>query len=895
MNAERDRLNEVPRGRSPWRRWGPYLSERAWGTVREDYSAGGDAWEYFPFEHAHSRAYRWNEDGLAGICDDRQTLCFALALWNGQDRVLKERLFGLSGPQGNHGEDVKECWWYLDCTPTHSWMRWRYMYPQTEFPYERLISENAARGREQPEFELIDTGVFDEGRYWEVTCDYAKAGPDDLLIRITVRNAGPERAMLDLLPTLWFRNTWSWDVAKLKPSIALRDGGLVAVHEELGTFRLDSSGEPEPLFCDNETNAHLLFGPNIAQSTPYPKDGIGDYVISGAPTVSPDLRGTKAAFHHRLTIAEGASATVQLRLREAGTDGRAVGMSARSAGIGHDFGPVMAAREREADQFYADLAPGGISDEERAIMRQALAGMLWSKQFYHYDVRRWLEGDPAGSPPPPERWEGRNHEWLHLNNRDVISMPDKWEYPWYAAWDLAFHCVTLAYVDPEFAKSQLIMMCREWFAHPNGQLPAYEWNFSDVNPPVHAWAALRVYEIAGDEDQEFLERILHKLLLNFTWWVNRKDAGGNNLFSGGFLGLDNIGAFDRDRLPVDGKLEQSDGSAWMAMYCQDLLGIALELARHDRVYEDLATKFFEHFALIAAAINDQGLWDEASGFYYDVLHFDGQSMPLRARSCVGLLPLAAVTTIGPETMAALPDFAKRLQWFVTHDPAGRRSVEHAESPVHAGWRILSVVDEAKLRRLLGAMLDPDEFLSDHGLRALSRRHAREPLVVTIGDTTETLDYEPGESTTPLFGGNSNWRGPVWFPINYLLIRTLRAYHQFLGDEFTVPMPTATSTRVTLAEAADALSDRLISIFRRRDDGTRPVFGEDRLAQTDPAWREQLWFYEYFHGDTGAGLGASHQTGWTGLVANLILERGRGPADLPDPASASLEDAPPGSP
>ena len=893
MSAERDRLNEVPRGRSPWRRWGPYLSERAWGTVREDYSAGGDAWDYLPFEQARSRTYRWNEDGLGGICDDRQTLCLALALWNGQDPILKERLFGLSGPQGNHGEDVKECWWYLDCTPTHSWMRWRYMYPQTEFPYGRLVSENAARGRDQPEFELVDTGVFDEGRYWEITCDYAKAAPDDVLIRITVRNAGPERAMLDLLPTLWFRNTWSWDVAERKPSISLRDGGLVAVHEQLGTFRLDSSGEPEGLFCDNETNAHALFGPTVAQSTSYPKDGIGEYVVAGTPSVNLDLHGTKAAFHHRLTVAEGASATVELRLREAGSDGRAVGVAARAAGLGHDFSPVMAAREREADQFYGELTPAAIGDEEREIVRQALAGMLWSKQFYHYDVRRWLEGDPTVAAPPAERWQGRNHEWVHLNNRDVISMPDKWEYPWYAAWDLAFHCVTLAYVDPEFAKSQLIMLCREWFAHPSGQLPAYEWNFSDVNPPVHAWAALRVYEIAGDRDIEFLERILHKLLLNFTWWVNRKDAGGDNLFEGGFLGLDNIGVFDRDRLPVDGVLEQSDASAWMAMYCQDLLEMSLELARHDRVYEDLATKFFEHFALIAAAINEKGLWDEASGFYYDVLRVDEESTPLRARSCVGLLPLAAVTTIGPETMAALPEFAQRLEWFVAHDKFGRRVVEHAESPAHAGWRILSVVDEAKLRRLVSAMLDPDEFLSDHGLRALSRRHAREPLVVTIGETTETLDYEPGESTTPLFGGNSNWRGPIWFPINYLLIRTLRVYHRFLGDEFTVPIPTGGGTRATLDAVSDELSDRLISIFRRRDDGTRPVFGENRLAQTDPAWRDLLWFHEYFHGDTGAGLGASHQTGWTGLVANLILERGRGSADPPSPAAASVENAPPG--
>ena len=877
MSAERDRRDrrdDGGGGRASWRLWGPYVSERAWGTVREDYSEDGDAWGYFPFEHARSRAYRWNEDGLAGICDDQQTLCFALALWNGQDPFLKERLFGLTGPQGNHGEDVKECWWYLDCTPTHSWMRWRYMYPQARFPYERLVSENADRGRDRPELELVDTGIFDDGRYWEITCDYAKATPDDLLVRITVRNAGPEQAMLDLLPTLWFRNTWSWDPDRARPSIVLRDGGLLATHGELGEYRLDSSGQPEALFCDNETNAHALFGPRAAQGSPYPKDGIGDYVVTGAPSVNPAKRGTKAAFHHRLAVPGGVSAIVELRLRATGEDGQPGTAAAHQAGLGSDFGTVMAARAREADEFYAELTPAGCGEEDALILRQALAGMLWSKQFYHYDVRRWLEGDPASPAPPRERWSGRNREWTHLNNRDVISMPDKWEYPWYAAWDLAFHCVTLAHVDPEFAKSQLILLCREWYAHPSGQLPAYEWNFSDVNPPVHAWAALRVYEIAGDRDLEFLERILHKLLLNFNWWVNRKDASGDNLFEGGFLGLDNIGPFDRDRLPAEGVLEQSDGSAWMAMYCQNLLEIALELARHHAVYEDLATKFFEHFSLIAAAINDRGLWDEATGFYYDVLRANGESTPLRARSVVGLLPLAAVTTIGPQTMASLPDFAARLSWFVANDRAGRRAVEHVESPAHAGWRMLSVVDQTKLRRLLSAMLDPEEFLSDHGLRALSRRHAQEPLMISIGGAAETLDYEPGESTTALFGGNSNWRGPVWFPINYLLISTMRVYHRFLGDAFTVPLPSSDERRVTLAEVADDLSERLIAIFRRREDGTRPAFGANRLAQEDPAWRDLLWFHEYFHGDTGAGLGASHQTGWTGLVANLILERGR---------------------
>jgi hypothetical protein len=869
VNAERDRLNEDAGGSSPWRRWGPYVSERAWGTVREDYSADGNAWDFFPHDHARSRTYRWNEDGLAGICDDRQYLCFALAFWNGRDPILKERAFGLSGPQGNHGEDVKEYWWYLDSTPTHSWMRWRYMYPQAAFPYERLVEENRRRTKDQPEFELLDTGIFHDGRYWEITADYAKAAPDDLLIRITARNAGPDAATLHLLPTLWFRNTWSWEADTPRPQISLdADGALLAEHAELGARTLASSGDPTPLFCENETNARRLFGQEAAQAVPYPKDGINDHVTSGAATVNPAQHGTKAALHHRLTVAARESVTIELRLREANVHGFGGG----AAGLGADFAEVMAAREREADAFYAELTPPAASEDEALILRSAFAGMLWSKQFFHFDVRRWLEGDPAFPPPPPERLSGRNHEWTHLSNRDVISMPDKWEYPWYAAWDLAFHCVALAHVDPEFAKSQLILLCREWYVHPNGQLPAYEWNFSDVNPPVQAWAALRVHEIAGDDDYDFLARVLHKLLLNFNWWVNRKDVEGDNLFEGGFLGLDNIGPFDRSKLPVDGVLEQSDGTAWMAMYCQDLLEMALALTSHDAVYEDLATKFFEHFALIGSALNEKGLWNEEDGFYYDVLRTGGDSIPLRARSVVGLLPLAAVTTIGPDTMAALPDFAARVTWFVDHLPLGE-VVSHLESAAHAGWRMLSIVDEDKLRRLLAAMLDPDEFLSDHGLRGLSRRHLSHPLTIEVGGVSDTLDYEPGESRTGLFGGNSNWRGPVWFPINYLLIETLRVYHRFLGDGFTVEFPTGDGDQLTLAEIADELADRLIAIFRRAADGTRPVLGGYRLPPDDPAWPDLIPFHEYFHGDTGAGLGASHQTGWTGLVANLIIGRG----------------------
>jgi hypothetical protein len=859
VNAERERLAEVPKGRAPWRRWGPYLSERAWGTVREDYSAAGDAWSYFPHDHARSRAYRWSEDGLAGICDDRQILCLALALWNGRDPILKERIFGLTGPEGNHGEDAKEYWWYLDSTPTHSWLRWRYMYPHTEFPYEQLVTGNGARGFHDPELELVDTGVFDEDRYWEITADYAKASPEEIVLRVSVRNAGPEAAAIDVLPTLWFRNTWSWGDFVAKPSLRLEAGAIVAEDEGLGTRYLSASGGPDALFCENETNTLRVSGEPPA--TAYPKDGIGDHVVHGAPTVNPAQAGTKAAFRYHLEVPPGETATVELRLGE-------------QPGLGSDFDEVMAARRAEADEFYAELTPAGATADEALVLRQALAGMLWGKQFFHYDVLRWLEGDSTGPRPPDERWHGRNREWTHLNNADVISMPDPWEYPWYAAWDLAFHCVALAHVDPEFAKSQLVLLCREWYMHPNGQLPAYEWSFSDVNPPVHAWAALRVYEIAGDRDYEFLERVLHKLLLNFTWWVNRKDAEGNNLFEGGFLGLDNIGPFDRSSLPVSGRLEQSDGTAWMAMYCQNLLELALLLAEHDSTYEDLATKFFEHFALIANALNDKGLWNEEDGFYYDQLHTGGEVVPLRARSVVGLLPLAAVTTLGPETMARLPDFMGRVDWFTTNRPEARAVVQHMQAEEHAGWRLLSIVDEDRLRRILGAMLDPAEFLSDHGLRALSKFHEANPLRISLGGVTAELDYEPGESTSGLFGGNSNWRGPIWFPTNYLLLDCLGVYHRYLGDGFDVEFPTGSGRKLSLAQVADELSARLIGIFLEDEDGRRPVFGSYELSQRDPAWHDQIPFHEYFHGDTGAGVGASHQTGWTGLVADLIIRRGR---------------------
>jgi hypothetical protein len=860
MSAESARLSEVPTRRAPWKRWGPYLSERAWGTVREDYSADGSAWEFFPHDHARSRAYRWNEDGLAGICDDRQSLCFALALWNGRDPILKERIFGLTGTQGNHGEDAKEYWFYLDSTPTHSWMRWRYMYPKAEFPYAQLVAENARRSRSEPEYELLDTGIFERARYWEITADYAKADPEDILIKIAVRNAGPESAELDLIPTLWFRNTWAWGLDDRVPTIRADNGGLVAEHHDLGRRTLHSDRSPELLFCDNETNTMLLWG--IGGRSQFPKDGINDHIVHGAATVNPANQGTKAAFRHHLSVGPGETATVRLRLSPDGKSGQ-------------DFDLVMAAREMEANEFYAALTPGGASPDEAMVLREALGGMLWSKQFYHYDVHRWLVGDPAGPRPPDSRLTGRNAGWEHLNNRDVISMPDKWEYPWYAAWDLAFHCVALARVDPEFAKAQLLLLCREWFMHPNGQLPAYEWAFGDVNPPVHAWAALRVFEIDGSKDHDFLERIFHKLLLNFTWWVNRKDSEGNNVFEGGFLGLDNIGPFDRSHLPVEGHIEQSDGTAWMAMYCQNLLDVALVLAEHDKTYEDMATKFFEHFALIASALNAKGLWNEEDGFYYDVFHFaDGRMAPFRAHSVVGLVPLFAVSTIGPETMAGLKEFATRTEWFMHYRPDMNDVIQHIHDPGNAGWRMLSIVSPERLRRVLARMLDPAEFLSDHGVRALSRYHLEHPLEVDLGGVMASMKYEPAESTNAVFGGNSNWRGPVWMPINYMLVEVLRVYHRYLGPDFRVESPTGSGQMRNLSEVADDLSARLIGIFLDHD-GRRPVFGGEARFQDDHAWHDLLPFHEYFNGDNGAGIGASHQTGWTGLVADLIIRLHQG--------------------
>ncbi len=857
--VEHGRLQRADDGVEAWRAWGPYVSERAWGTVREDYSEHGEAWDHFPHDHARSRAYRWNEDGMAGVCDERQTWCLALALWNGVDPILKERMFGLTGPQGNHGEDVKECWWYLDATPTHSWVTWRYHYPQREFPYAALVHHG--RGPDEPEYELVDTGVFAQDRYWAVTVDHAKAGPTDLCMRITVENRGPESASLHVLPTLWFRNTWAWGLPgqDAVPTITAEGAGtLIAEHASAG--RLVLTGDPGsiPLLCNNETNTRRLW--NSPGRSAWPKDGINDHVVAGSPTVNPGGTGTKGALWYRLDVPAGGTATVRVRL----TAGEQAG----------EFEEVIAARRAEADAYYAALTPAGASADEALVLRQALAGMLWGEQFFHYEVARWLDGDPAGPPPPQRRREGRNAGWRHLNNADVISMPDPWEYPWYAAWDLAFHCVPLAHVDARFAKDQLLLL-REWYAHPGGQLPAYEWAFGDVNPPVHAWAALRVFACDGSRDVEFLARVFHKLLINFTWWVNRKDARGDNVFEGGFLGLDNIGPIDRSAaLPIAGVLEQSDGTAWMAMYCLNLLEMALVLAEHDPAYEDVATKFLEHFALIATAAQDKGLWDSADGFFYDVLSAaDGRRVPMRVRSLVGLLPLCATTTLGKATLDRLPRFAERFRWFVEHVPAARMVVGQTHVRDGAEGRLLSMVGPDQLQRILEPMLDEREFLSPHGLRSVSRRHRDAPFVLDLPELHASGDYEPAESTTGLFSGNSNWRGPVWFPVNFLLVEAVRRFARFHGDDLVVEHPTGSGVKQTLAMVADDLDARLVSIFTEDAGGRRPVFGSFELFQTDPAWHDMLWFHEYFHGDTGAGLGASHQTGWTGLVAECLLHRG----------------------
>ncbi len=880
-DGESLRLLEDSQRRKNWKRWGPYLAERAWGTVREDYSPDGSAWTYFPHDHARSRAYRWGEDGIAGLCDRHQYVCLAIALWNGRDPILKERLFGLSGPEGNHGEDVKELYYYIDSSPTHSYMKCLYKYPQHEFPYAWLVSENARRGREAREFELIDTGIFDDDRYFDVIAEFAKASPDDVLVRYTITNRGPETAGLHLLPTVWHRNIWSWGLGSRRERLwAAEDSpGRRAIEIDssyYGHLRVDAEGEPELLFTENETNFERLFG--VPNETPYVKDSFHRYLVHGdREAVNPARRGSKAAALYRLDVPPGGSAVVRLRLS-----------APSSSGSAQPFGPGFEAefsrRIAETDEFYSGFASPDVSMDGWLVQRQAAAGMLWSKQYYHYDVTRWLKGDPAEPPPPAQRWTGRNHNWQHLYNADVISMPDKWEYPWYAAWDLAFHCVTLAIIDPDFAKQQLILLLREWYMHPNGQLPAYEWAFGDVNPPLHAWAAWRVFKIdrkrTGKADRNFLERVFHKLLLNFTWWVNRKDAAGNNVFQGGFLGLDNIGVFDRSApLPTGGTIQQSDGTSWMGMYCLNMLAIALQLAVDDPAYEDVASKFFEHFAYICRAMNDIGgsgieLWNSEDGFFYDVLQLpDGRQFPLKVRSMVGLIPLFAVETLESDVIDRFPGFKRRMQWFLENRPELSNYIETETVAGDRVRRLLSLVNRNRLVSVLRYMLDESEFLSPHGVRALSRYHKDHPYTLVFAGHEYRVDYEPAESRSGTFGGNSNWRGPIWFPVNYLILESLQKFHYFLGDDFVVEMPTGSGRKANLWEVAGDISRRLSRIFLRDPSGRRAVFGSSEKLQQDPNFRDWIPFYEYFNGDTGEGLGASHQTGWTGLVAKLIQQSG----------------------
>ncbi|MBD2462699.1 glucosidase [Oscillatoria sp. FACHB-1407] len=895
--TEEQRLDATRTRQAHWRRWGPYLSDRQWGTVREDYSPDGTAWDYFPHDQARSRAYRWGEDGIAGISDNHQRLCFAIALWNGVDPILKERFFGLTGNQGNHGEDVKEYYFYLDSTPTHSYMKMLYKYPQAEFPYARLVEENQRRGRRDPEFELINTGVFDDNRYFDVLVEYAKATTDDILIQISITNRGDEAKPIHLLPTLWFRNTWTWNHSEKPVLRAVQSntsvGVVEALHPQLGQFHLycnTTNGEPSIplLFTENETNFQRIFG--VENASPYVKDGINNYVVQGqTDAVNPAQVGTKAAAYYTLTIGAGETQTIQLRLRQSTSHpgsshpGSSLNGSAQAV-FGEAFDTILQQRRQEADEFYERIMPDCLCVDRRNIQRQAFAGMLWNKQYFYYVVDEWLKGDPACPPPPPGRKQGRNREWVHLHNEDILSMCDKWEYPWFAAWDLAFHTIPLAMIDPDFAKRQLDLMTREWYMHPNGQIPAYEWAFSDVNPPVHAWATWRVYKIEqkmyGRSDRQFLERVFQKLLLNFTWWVNRKDRNGRNIFEGGFLGMDNVGVFDRSaELPTGGYLEQSDGTSWMGMYCLNLLTIALELARENPVYEDIATKFFEHFLYIADAMNKIGesetaLWDDDDGFYYDVLHLpNGQQVRLKVRSMVGLIPLFAVETLEPETLERLPGFKKRVEWFIQNRPDLRGNVACMEKEGVGARRLLAIAYREKLRRILEKMLDENEFLSDYGIRSVSKYHADHPYRFHAQDMEYRVDYEPAESSTGLFGGNSNWRGPIWMPVNYLLIESLQKFHYYLGDDFKVECPTGSGNWMNLWEVASDLSKRLIRIFMKDESGHRPVYGGTTEFQQDPHWHDLILFYEYFHGDNGAGIGASHQTGWTGLVAKLIQQWG----------------------
>jgi hypothetical protein len=892
-SAEHQRLEDARRGKAPWKGWGPYLSERQWGTVREDYSDSGDAWSYFPHEHARSRAYRWGEDGIAGYCDDRQRLCLALALWNEADPILKERMFGLANGEGNHGEDVKDYWFYVDATPTHSYARCQYKYPQARFPYEDLVATNGRRGKQDMEYELLDTGIFDGGRYFDVIVEYAKAAPEDILMRVTAINRGPEQATLHVLPTLWFRNTWSWGDDVPRPSLrAAGDDGtvrVVAEHPELGEWQLWAQDTARLLFCENETNNQRLFG--VPNATAYVKDGINDHLVDGdQDAVNPEQTGTKVAAHHVLSLAPGEAAEVRVRLcGPTATTGGTASRARPASRLGAAFERVVRARQAEADTFYAAVIPETLDPDGAMVMRQALAGMLWGKQYYEFDVHRWLR--EHGVDPWAKQSAGRtvrNVSWFHMIAADVISMPDTWEYPWFAAWDLAFHCAPLALVDVDFAKEQVELLLKTRYQHPNGQIPAYEWNFSDVNPPVTAWAALFVYEreaeIRGEGDREFLARVFERLLTNFTWWVNRKDPDDRNLFEGGFLGLDNIGIFDRSApLPGGGTLEQADGTAWMALYCQWMLQIALELARHDPAYADMALKFIAHFAWISLAVSppggESGLWDEEDGFYYDVMRMpDGATIPLKVRSVVGLLPICAATVFEPELVDRHPEMFARMQEFAERFSDSVPQLANLPGPNPEGRRITALVSEDRLRRILAVMLDEDEFLGAHGIRAISRRHLEQPCRFDWGGQEYDVHYLPAESDTGMFGGNSNWRGPVWFPMNLVIIRALLQLHRYYGDRLKVECPTGSGRLLDLQQVAGEIARRLTTTFTRDQDGRRPVFGGIEVFQSDPHWRDLLLFHEYFHGDNGAGIGASHQTGWTGTVALLfLLEQASAPA------------------
>jgi hypothetical protein len=871
QTAEANRLEEDRAGNGRWKRWGPYLSERQWGTVREDYSADGSAWTSFSHDDARSRAYRWGEDGIAGLSDDQQQLCLALALWNGRDPILKERMFGLTNAEGNHGEDVKELYYFLDATPTHSYLRMLYKYPQAEFPYARLIDENRRRGIGAPEYELLDTGVFEDDRYFDVFVEYAKAGPDDILMRVTAVNRGPDAAALHLLPQLWFRNVWSWGKGPRPELRRSNDAALIAEHSALGEYRLYADGSPAFLFTENDTNTRRLYGQD---GPPYSKDAFHGRIIGGdVPAVNPAERGTKAGVWYSEIVPAGKTVTHTLRLVQ----------GERTAAF-RDADQVLARCRAEADEFYGALQAGLDDEDARMVQRQAFAGMIWSKQFFYYDVPEWLAGDPGQPAPPTARRRGRNREWLHLNNADIISMPDTWEYPWFAAWDLAFHCIPLALVDAEFAKQQLTLLTREWYMHPNGQLPAYEWAFGDVNPPVHAWAAWRVFQIdrkrnGGTGDIAFLERVFHKLMLNFTWWVNRKDAQGRNIFQGGFLGLDNIGVFDRSApLPTGGFINQSDGTAWMAMYCLNLMRIALELAMHNRVYEDIATKFFEHFLHIAEAMENRGeggvgLWDEDDGFYYDVLNTsDDRLIPLKVRSMVGLIPLFAVEVVDQALIEQVPQFAERLRWFLSYRPDLAALVARWQVPGTGDRRLLSLVSGDRLERILRRMLDQTEFLSDYGVRALSQVHRDRPYVFLAGGSELAVRYQPGESDSGLFGGNSNWRGPIWMPVNFLLVESIQKFAHYFDESLRIECPVGSGRMLTLAEVARELTTRLARLFLKGSDGKRPALGYHATLQSDPHFRDYVLFHEYFHGDSGRGVGASHQTGWTGLIAKLLMPR-----------------------